>query len=399
MLRANSPTDQRAGTRPISFILDNMGSVSAPVYLVVRPEDLTRTESTRAAVHQTLGRETNGWVDFFGAGLPSVTIAGHTGWRRLSPGGLDGMASFEALNQLVQHDFVAAKQNAIDAGADPRKVKLIFVDLLDNFTWSVVPTQFILRRSRSRPLLYQYNISLQAVDTSIDSLPVLFPSIGSIPSGLAGLAAAVAKIESFAGNIVGWVNSAVSYAQSGISNVAAHVSAFVGLTNRVLHSAMSVIGSIEQGATTLANDVIGIARDISSVGVNLFRTLSGIVNLPSHLKAELGRVASAYNEVLCIFRNALRPRKIYDDYDDLYGASNCSSTTGGRPISRYTNANPFALMQPSNSPIVLDSSAMSSIEAIKRSDPVLAPMPVSELHRHMADINNGVMLVDLTEAA
>lgn len=386
MLATTAPTSQKAGVRPISFVLNDSGSFSSQVDLVIRPEDLTRNEPTRVSVHQTLGREISGWADFFGEGLPSVTIAGHTGWRKTQSGG-DGMEAFENLNNLVQHKFPAAKQAAIERGSDPGSVKLLFVDTLDNFTWSVTPTQFVLRRSRSRPLLFQYNITLQAISTSAEYSSPLGPFLGSLGGGLGALGDAISRIEGFANNIVGWVNNAVSFVQSGISYVGGIVSKFVGMANRVFGAAMSVVSSIRNGASSLANGVIGIAKDIASVGTNLFRTISAIADLPAALKAELGRVASAFNEVVCIFSGSLRPRKYYEDYEGLYGASNCSSTTGGNPASSYTNVNAFSLMQPSGIPIKTTSTAQSSINAMKATDPVLAPMPIIEMSRHIENIN------------
>lgn len=393
-----SPSDQRAGTRPISFLLDNAGSVSSPVTLAIRPEDLTRTEPTRVSVNQTLGRDIVGWADFFGEGMPSVTIAGTTGWRSHGFSGPDGMGAFEQLNQLVQHDFAKAKQDAIDGGRDPAGVKLLFVDTLDNFAWSVTPTQFVLRRSKSRPLLYQYNISLQAISTSVDLQSPMGPFFGSLTGGLGALANAIGAIEGFIGQVVGFINQAVSFVKGVVDTVAGVVRTFVGLANRLFNAVRSIVSAVTNGVSSIVNSVVGIAKDIASVGTNMFRTFSAIKNLPSALKAQLGRVSSAFNEVACIFSNALRPKKVYDDYEGLYGASNCSSTTGGRPPSNYTNGNPFAVMQPTDGPIRMTSDAIQSIEAVKRSDPVLAPMPIPELERHTNNINNGVALVDLTVA-
>lgn len=393
MFGQSPPTDQRAGTRPISFLLEDAGSLSQPVTLAVRPEDLTRTESTRATVHQTLGREPSGWVDFFGEGLPSVTIAGHTGWRASAGGaGLDGFGSFEALNQLVQHDFAAAKQNAINRGADPGSVKLIFVDMLDNFVWSVTPQQFVLRRSKSRPLLYQYNIALQAISTRIDNPLMVVPFLGSITGGLDALGRVIAGIEGFASSIIGMVNRAVSFVDSGLMYVSGIVHRFTTEANRVLGAVNGVVGSVTGGFTRLANRAIEIAYDLASVGRNTFRTLSNIRNLPSDLRTELGRVSSAFNEVACIFKNSLRPRKTYDNYDGLYGASNCSSTTGGRPASQYASSNPFSLLQPERDPVTLSSAAQSSMVVMKRSDPVLAPMTLPEMARHLELITDGVTI-------
>lgn len=388
-----APTDQRAGVRPISFILDaGGGSLSDPVTLKVRPEDLTRTEPSRLTVHQTLGRGAQGWVDNFGEGLPSVAISGHTGWRAAGYNAQDGVQAFEHLNTLVMHSYHAAKQSAIDTGRDPAGVKLLFIDMLDGFSWSVAPTQFVLRRSKSRPLLMQYNITLQAVDTAIDRSSILAPFLGNVPDGLRALADAVGRIESFAGGIVGMINGAVSFVQGVVTDVARVVSGFVTLTKRVMGAVQSVVGAVVGGFTSITNSVIRIAKDISSAGVSIFRTFSAIRNLPAALKAQLGRVAAAYNEIACIFSNALRPRKVYQNYDGLYGASNCSSTTGGRPPSVYSNANPFALIKGEPSPITVSSSASSSMNAIIKSDPVLAPMPIAELERNIANVVTGVAI-------
>ena len=392
MLAKPAPTDQRAGVRPISFALDAFGAMGAPVTLAVRPEDLTRTEPARATVHQTLGRETVGWVDHFGEGLPSVTISGHTGWRHASGLGLDGAQSFEALNQLVVHDYAQAKQAAIDMGQDPESVKLIFVDLLDSFAWSVVPTQFVLRRSKSRPLLFQYNITLQAVETGVDFQAAMLPNFGNPIAGLSSLASTVSFLENAAASVEGLVSKALSGAESLIAPVAGAVKRFMTSANAVLGAVNRMVRSAQNLVTGLVNPLIGIASDLAKVGTNVFRTISAIKNLPSYLKSELSRLASAYNEIVCIFRNSLRQRSNYDNFEGLYGASNCSSTTGGRMPSSYAGQNVFSLMQPDPSPARLSSTAAIGISAVSRMDPVLAPLPLPEIGRHLDNIARGVMV-------
>ena len=390
MLAKTAPTDQRVGVRPISFVLDASGAIGSPVTLPIRPEDLSRTEPSRATVHQTLGRTTEGWVDHFGEGLPSVTISGHTGWRHSSGVGMDGVQSFEALNQLVQKALPAAKQAAIDTGLDPAGVKLLFVDLLDNFAWSVVPTQFVLRRSRSRPLLVQYNISMQAVATNIEIPSVVLPNFGTIPGGLGGLVGAISWLDGILGNIEGWVSRATSYAGGLISPIAATVKRFVVASNSVFARVNTTIRNTKNAVTGVANQLIGIASDVAKVGLNVFRTLGNIANLPAELRANLGRVASAYNEVMCIFSNALRPRKTYEDYTGLYGASNCSSTTGGRPDSPYANMNAFQLIQPEKDVASMNSEAIGSLSSLSRMDPVLSPAPLPEIDRNLTNIISGL---------
>lgn len=392
MLAKPAPTDQRAGVRPISFVMDNAGSLGAPVTLNVRPEDLNRTEPARATVHQTLGRDTAGWVDHFGEGLPSCTISGHTGWRHAVGTGMDGVQAFLALNELVAHAYPAAKQAAIDRGSDPRDVKLLFIDMLDDFAWSVVPTQFVLRRSKSRPLLMQYNISLQAVSTSVDTVGISLPFFGNVSGGLNALDRLIDQFTSFEGQVEDWVSRALAFVDRGLGPIASTVKTFVGMTNRALGAVNTVVRGAKNVINGTANRLIGIASDLASVGVNVFRTINNIRNLPSDLKAAIGRVASAFNEVLCIFSNSLRKRKTFEEYTGLYGASNCSSTTGGRQDSPYANMNAFELMQPARDNGGFSSSALAGVSTLSRMDPVLAPMPMQEVGRHLSNVVVGVTL-------
>lgn len=392
MLTTAPPTDQRAGVRPISFLLSTAGVLGTPVTLKIRPTDLTRNEPSRVAVHQTLGRGVQGWADNFGEGLPSVVIAGHTGWRAGGASGLDGAQAFDQLNQLIVHDYHAAKQLAIDTGLDPSMVKLLFIDMLDDFCWSVAPGPFQLRRSKSQPLLYQYNISLQAVSTFVDNPLMVVPFLGNIPAGLGALGTVISKLQSIAATIKGWVSSAVSFVDKALAPIAAIIKTFVDVSTAIMSIVVDTVGAIKNGISRVANNLIGLASGIAQVGINIFRTISAIASLPAYLKSAISSVGSAFNEAFCILKNSLRPRKVYDDYDGLYGASNCSSTTGGRSASSYLNTSALNLMQVDASPVSLNSSALSSISALNRSDPVLAQIPLADLSRHVDNINNGVVI-------
>ncbi len=392
MLAKPAPTDQRAGVRPIAFVLDDAGSLSPPVTLAVRPEDLTRNEPARATVNQTMGRDVSGWVDHFGEGLPSCTIAGHTGWRHSDGAGMDGLQSFDVLNQLVVRAYPAAIQSAINRGIDPATVKLLFIDTLDDFAWPVVPTQFVLRRSKSRPLLFQYNISLQATATSIDNPVVVVPFFGNVSGGLGALSRSVETIGGMVGQVEGLVSRALGFVDKVLGPIAGVIKNFVGMANNVFGAVNAVVRGAKNFVSGVGNRLIGMASDIAKVGLNVFRTLNNIRNLPSDLKASLGRVASAFNEVACIFKNSLRPRKTYEQYTGLYGSSNCSSTTGGNQASPYANMNAFQQMQSEPDVATMNSNALAGMAALNRMDPVLAPLPYQEIGRHMTNIVTGIAL-------
>lgn len=372
-------------------MLDNAGVLSAPVILPIRPEDLTKTDPSRVSVHQTLGRDVMGWADNFGAGLPVISIAGTTGWRTSSFSGLDGAGAFNALHKMVTKDYHAAKQSAINRGIDPGRVILIFVDVLDNITYNVAPTSFVLRRSKSRPLLFQYNISLQAVSTSIDrAIPITQPNTGNPANGLVRLNYVVSQLGGILPGLGSLLDTALSFVDSTLGAVASTISTFTSAANSVFAAVGSAITDVKKLSTAVGNKLVGIASSLAQVGLNVFRVVSAIRGIPNDLKSKMAKVAAAFNEVLCIFANALKPRKVYEEYSGLYGASNCSSTTGGSPPSPYANLNVFDAMLPDPPVVQVSGSATSGISALSGMDPVLAPMPMPEIGRQLNGINEGV---------
>lgn len=378
---------QKADVRPISLYLDNFGQLGDQVTLPIRPEDLTLTEPQRASVHQSLGRETQGWVDHFGAGLPQINVNGHTGWNYKPALGSDGFQSFEALNKLVTKDYPELRQRAIDEGRDPSQVKLLFVDLLDNLAYPVVPMQFVLRRSKSSPLLFRYNIVMQATDTSVDGGLAQF-----MPPGL-NLTVGSNALESALGKLSSMIGAASQAVFSVLRPIANTVNGFLNVAMGVLRQTNNIVKGVNGFINSTAGFVIGIAKGISQVGREVFRTFSAIAGIPATVKNAFMQVGAAFNEVVCVFSNALKPRQTYDAYEGLYGASNCSSTTGGRMPSAFSNQNVFAVINPeAGQPVTLSGQAISSVNAINKGDAVLAPLPSAEIARHLGIINAGVQV-------
>lgn len=426
-MRGSPPTSQKG--RPISFVLNSGGGFSAPVTLNIRPEELTRNEPTRATPHQTLGRTVKGWVDNFGEGLPTLTIAGHTGWRPSGVSMQDGAASFEALHKLVVKDYNAQKQAAIDGGRDPETVKLIVVDMLDNFTWNVVPNTFQLRRSKTRPLLYMYNIQLQAISKSAESPGVSAPFEASFSAGLGALGDVIG------GAIGGTLGGAVSGALGGILGGAAGAGVldtigkvvdqlprilaggslsslnelmlplaqltgpFSGIVMQVLQRTLNEATVYQTKFNSKAESFKGLASDLTFAAANVLRTISqatsgGAVTGPAAIEqaAQLMSAASTFSEAHCILQNSLASGLGYRNYTELYGASNCSSTTGGRPPSPLRGQAVFELEHADLAPFEMSSGAIFSLQALRATDPVLSPMPIEEMHRHMQAIVDGIQL-------
>jgi hypothetical protein len=378
-IQTQPPKSQKAGDRPISFVLKTDGSV--PVFLeykfVIRPEELTRVDPSRVTVHQTLGGDKIGWADSFGQGLPTINLSGNTGWRikHDSGDGLDRMIELKAKIDA----WHAVRQARINAGMNPDGTSLVFADTLDQFAAEVIPIQFVLRRSKSRPLLAQFNISM-AVIGAVDSSPFLpAPAQPNMPSVIAGLLGAIGRITKFLNDTAKWIDK----------NILGPVKAFAEMTRKIMNA---VIGMIRTGVNVVAR-VILTAREIAQAGMNIARSISAILDLPSLAKQQISKVATEYSSIFCLIRNALGITPYYDDYSSVYGASNCSSTAGGRPPSIYANTNTFAAITPeTDSTVTVSSAAQSSLAALTRTDPVLSPMSQSELLAHTNNVVAGVAI-------
>lgn len=377
------PSSQKADARPISFFLAGGGS-PASVDLVIRPEDLSRSDPSRLSVQQTLG---GAWADNFGPGIAQIQISGHTGWRRTPGDSGDGMDRFQRLKDSVFDEWHARRQRAVQAGQDPDLVQLVFSDALDSFAVVVAPMSFTLRRSKSRPLLCQYQINLTVLQQSIGS-----PLLGGPLSSLGALADVTQSLG--LDSLVDSVNRITRYlndVQNFIERtIAAPVRAFMNQTARLYTAVRRAI----QAADGIAGSLINIAQMTARAGLNLFRTLAAVANIPSLARQRLMEVAGAYSNVFCLLRNALRGQTFFPDYSSLFGSSNCSSTSGGRPVSRFADQNPFFSVAPTQRPlpVSVSTAAQGGLRTMSNSDPVLRPMSMPTLSAAVTDVASGLVV-------
>lgn len=363
---------QKAEERPISFILDAEGGAADEVTLFIRPEDMTRTHPSRTSVNQTLG---GAWIDSSGEGLATTTISGTLGWRT-DQSGQDGGDRLLAMREKTFKQWHAQRQQAVDRGEDPNRIKLRFVDTLNGYASVVVPLTFEIRRSKSRPLLASYRISFIAVGKA--GLPSLFPNLPDLQAlGSGSLLDSINEINRAIGEAKDFVNKAVL----------APVTDFMRLSSRVFTTVHDTI----QNGLSLADPFINVAHGIAYSGVNVFRTMAAVANIPTAARAQLMHVAGAYSNTFCVLKNALRNAPTYEDYNPLYGASNCSSTGGGSPPSQYIGHNPFFYVSPQQSASVgVSPAANAAIYELAHRDLVVAPLPLPDIGSALADINAGV---------
>lgn len=384
-----APSSQKASDRPIAFVLDDQTDPQAsPVQLslVIRPEELTRTEPSRLATHHTFG---GAFADSFGAGVSTISLSGVTGWRRMvgdsqQAGGADGEERFRQLRDQVFAGWHARRHAAVNSGQDPAAVRLVLADGLDKFAVVVAPNSFTLRRSRSRPLLCQFQIQLTVLSDSIDAAsPALdFDGRSSPLSGLESLAASIDKI-------TGYVQDVQEYIDA---TLVAPVKGFMDQTATLYRSVDRAVRSVDG----VAGSLITTAQLSAQAGMNLFRSLGAVVNLPTRIRSRMMQVSSAYSNVWCVLNNTLRNKAFYDDYSPLYGSSNCSSTFGGRPLSPLAGTNPFAAFAGAAAAkpqqVQVTPASRAALGALATADPVLAPLGVPALGDLVSTINAGMVV-------
>jgi hypothetical protein len=372
------PTSQR--NRPISFVLDDQaqGEPAFALDLLLRPEDLTISQPSRVSVVQTLG---GGWADSFGPGLSTINISGHTGWRE-DAYGQDGEARFLALRDQVFDQWHKRRQDAIDQGLDPADVRLLFADDLDSFAGEVVPLSFTLKRSRARPLLLQYAISLIVVDPDVgQSIDDAFGPTGDAlqSAGLSSMGASIGGLAGAVSSVGQWVNTTL------VAPLQSFVHGAVSLFNAVLapvRAGFQVVGA-------LVNTAMGVAQ----AGANLFRMVSSIGGYVVGAVAGLAGIAADFTSIWFCLKRAFRAPLSYGWYWDLYGASNCSSTAGGRPLSPLAGVNPFDVMS-SAAPLGVSftPAASAALAGIVAADPVRQAYTVAQVNNLAAPLAAGMVV-------
>jgi len=273
------------------------------------------------------------------------------------------------------------------AGDNPDKVRLVFADALDQFAVVVAPVSFTLKRSKSRPLLCQYQIAMTVVSQDIDELSYLrFGGTGILDPqgmealGLDSLTASVDRLTSYLKDIQNFVDR----------TLVAPVRDFLIKTIKLYQSVRTAIRTGDE----IVGSLIAVARMTAQAGMNIFRTIGAVTSLPGQIKSRLMNLASEYSNVFCVLKNAVQQQKYLPDYNPLFGSSNCSSTSGGRPLSPLSGVNPFYLYTPSNRslPVTVTSSGQAGLMSMATTDVVLAPMSMSALSGSLSQISGGLFV-------
>ena len=359
-----APPPQRY--RQIGFSLDGGPGELVRFDLAIRPEDLTVSEPSRLAVQQTLA---GAWVDSFDRGLATISLSGTLGWRGSLF--LSGEDAFRQLRDTMVLAWHQRRADAIDQGTDPTEVQLTFIDTLDDVTYVVAPQSFSLRRSRSSPLLMRYQIRLLALsdaDAPVGLLDKISKALANPLRWIAG----VTGLGGTLGTLTSYLTLARTYLQQGINLYGQ----FTGAVNQFVGTAVSVFGAVRDvaaGAQGLFSGADGLlltaAKQIAAAGSAAFSAMATAPGLPAYLLLPATRLASAFQDAECNMANSFVTGAKYTTFDELFGASACSSTGGGDPISASTAAglNPIVdIFPPVAAPVHVTAAATAAMASLTR---------------------------------
>ncbi|POZ52979.1 hypothetical protein [Methylovulum psychrotolerans] len=374
-------------SKNISFILHNVADGSNPkeMILKVRPEEFNQQDTSRLAVTQTFGGM---FIDSFGVGLPTIKLAGHTGWRGKDDA-TTGFQFMQDLKKLVYTDWHEQRALMAAQGKDPALVHLIYNDFLNDVAWVCAPNSFIAKKTTNAPLLYYYEINITFVDKYLRKKLIKPGLTGLLGDIIASIKRAVTIVAGFMKLVKNTISSWVNFVKDIVGGIMAVSYAITQGVADILSGANGVVNSITGGLSDIAG---GLAFATSS----LLTSAMAINNFPQEVQAEIQGCVSAFNNLGCIFRNGLKQAQLLNNYDSLFGASLCSSTTGGAPISSYYGLNTFENVLPKDqlSGVEMTTAAMDWMRLVNNSDPILYPLKPSVIENASRGIWEGTSFAD-----
>lgn len=124
----------------------------------LNPEEYSMSEPNRVTITETLA---GAFLDSFGQGLQEISLKGTTGVRgngaTQSP--TYGFDQFKKLRDLIRKSYGNINDGRYVSDEDMVK----FYNYTDEEYFYVVVTNFSLSRSRSKPLLFQYDIKMTVI--------------------------------------------------------------------------------------------------------------------------------------------------------------------------------------------------------------------------------------------
>lgn len=238
------------------------------VDMVINPQEYQVHEPTRQAVTQTTS---GAWVDYYGLGLPKITIAGTTGFAPFAtrdkfgkPTGLKDFLDlrnriFRLYANLLQKnkwDFTKRIQN---------QIQLRFYSWDTGDYYIVLVDDFVLKRSAQRPLMFDYQIVMQVIGYIHSQSPVTDDVLQGWKnfddrrdSIVTAIKARVSELDKFRQDVKNFI-APVAKALSDINKTATQVA-----------------DAVATGAEYVSTVTVGLIKSLSYQIIQLDQTVQGV---------------------------------------------------------------------------------------------------------------------------
>jgi hypothetical protein len=373
-----APTSQKH--RPVGFaIVEANKPLGVPLLLPVRPEELTLTEPYRVTPHQTLG---GAYVDVFGRGLGQLTIAGSTGWR----GGEEAFVLVRTLFEL----WARLREARVAEEKSPDDIELWYLDTLNLRSLKIVPNAFTLQRSVRQPLLCRFHIQCTVIgDLFAQVETTTLKTASDVGNTLVALSSGIAQMQDAAVELETYTHSIGTFAPAGASLARTQTRVVSQVTSDI--ETNGAISSDTAATYQLAVDLAAAGRTLY-VAAAAAPPVSG-TTLPIGAKHTLARLIGGFTSFWCALKGVQPQLTTTFTPVPLFGASNCSSTSGGRAISEFVDLNAFTEMYPVPAPPQIQTEAsrqmMASTAAL---DPLQDAMTFPRAAERARIMTNGIRL-------
>ncbi|MCG8633205.1 MAG: hypothetical protein MI863_05220 [Desulfobacterales bacterium] len=279
----------------------------------INPEEFNLTYNHKIQVVQTLG---DPFIDEFGAGMPSLSMRGTTGWRtRPGSENVDGHEAFERLRRDFIKKYFELRHEKQKNNQDPEDIKLIVVNGVDDLIFQVVPVDFRLLRSKSSPLLYRYDLTFKTVsdfsDKTVSQAPV-----------------STNKIQSR-----NWLDALKERSEPLTEKLLASTSSVCNTVGNFIQDTVGILSAAKSGVGDVANFIGGVTGSIESVLNALGDTEIFFDDLFLEGIIELNNLTGGMGEFNCYLSKASLD-SLMPDFSGIRGISDCAAIHGIKAGSR-----------------------------------------------------------------
>lgn len=254
-----------------SFIFQNSNGKLNEITLAVNPEEFEQTETSTSNVILTAG---DIFSDSFGPGLTNIKISGTFGQRPVI-NGAHGSGQLEILKLRNLFRQYLDTLNPVTTPSPSKNIstKLMFFNFKDNEFWQIEPvgTYFNLKRSKSSPFMYRYDLTFTATNrvgnNYIEAFVYFFDNSSQISAFLN-------ETDTLISNINEDINNITTIMNLGASNIAANsfvnsvfspllqlsdaVSSFLSAGSQVINFPQNVFNSIVSNCSAIQNEIFNL---------------------------------------------------------------------------------------------------------------------------------------------